>query len=73
MSVVKLLLLTFSAFTIILTSSIKVSAADFADLFRAGLDAEDAGNMDDALNRFSDALKLQPKSAHVWAKRGRFI
>src|SRR4030042_2262377 len=66
----KSLLHIVAALALIVTGFTKVSATGFADLFRAGLDAEDAGNLDDALNRFSDALKLQPKSAHAWAKRG---
>lgn len=46
-----------------------VSAADFIDIFRQGLDAEDAGNLDQALNLFSEAIKTHQNSAQAWAKR----
>jgi tetratricopeptide (TPR) repeat protein len=45
----------------------------FAQLYRQGLDAEDAGKLDEAVGFYTDALKLQPNSAHVYAKRGEAL
>ena len=62
-------LLIFSAVLIVILGCAGVPAADFADCFKAGLDAEDAGNLDDALKYYSEAVKIFPSSARALAKR----
>ena len=56
-----IVILSITAFALVLIPLI-VHAADFIDLFRQGLDAEDAGNLDQAQSRFSDALSLSAKA-----------
>ena len=43
---------------------------EFEDVFKAGLDAEAAGNLDEAIRYFTEAVKIEPASATTWAKRG---
>jgi hypothetical protein len=47
--------------------------AQFADLIRAGLDAEDAGNLDDALNQFSEAIKIAWQFSPVLGQTGKWL
>ncbi len=47
-----------------------VFANQFVDSFRRGSDAEEAGNLDQAIADFSEAIKTYSHSAHAWAKRG---
>ncbi len=50
--------------------SADAASKDFADLFKRGIDAEDGGRLDDALQYYSDAIKMEGGSARLWAKRG---
>ena len=63
-------LFSICALVILLWGPHNAHAAQFADFIRAGLDAEDAGNLDDAINQFSEAIKMHGNSAQCWAKRG---
>ena len=55
---------------LVLAEVTTVWAVTFVDAFRAGSDAEDSGNLDEALKQFSEAVRLHPTSARAWAKRG---
>jgi tetratricopeptide (TPR) repeat protein len=48
-------------------------AEEFEDVFKAGLDAEAAGNLDDAIRYFTEAVKIEPDSATTWNKRGELF
>jgi tetratricopeptide (TPR) repeat protein len=56
--------------SLVLAGAAGVYASTFIEAFRAGTEAEDSGNMDEAVRQFSEAIKLHPTSARAWAKRG---